>query len=69
MKGKMGQNLREHAEDALLSRKIATIRTDAPLEIDLTKVHFPDFDPTAVVEAFFCTWLYRYDPAPCASFG
>lgn len=52
VKGKMGQNLREHAEDALLSRKIATIRTDAPLEIDLTKVHFPDFDPTAVVEAF-----------------
>lgn len=52
VKGKMGQNLREHAEDALLSRKIATIRTDAPLEIDLTKVHFPDFDPTAVIEAF-----------------
>ena len=52
VKGKMGQNLREHTEDALLSRRVATIRTDAPLEIDFDSVHFPDFDPTAVVQAF-----------------
>lgn len=30
----MGENLRAHIDDALLSRKVATIRTDAPVELD-----------------------------------
>ena len=48
VKGKMGENLRAHKEDALLSRKVATIRTDAPLDVDLAETRFPTFDvPTA----------------------
>ncbi len=52
VKGKMGENLRAHIDDALLSRKVATIRTDAPVEIDLADAKFPTFDPATVQEAF-----------------
>ncbi len=48
VKGKMGENLRAHIDDALLSRKVATIRTDAPIEIDLAEAKFPTFDAEAV---------------------
>ena len=51
VKGKMGENLRAHIEDALVSRKIATIMTDAPIECDLTEVAFPAFDAAAVSAA------------------
>jgi DNA polymerase-1 len=33
-KGKRGENLVKHAEQARLSRELATIRTDAPVELD-----------------------------------
>ena len=52
VKGKMGENLRAHIDDALLSRKVATIRTDAPIQIELADAKFPTFDPTEVVRAF-----------------
>ena len=52
VKGKMGENLRAHVDDALLSRKVATIRTDAPIELDLADARFPTFDPAHVVAAF-----------------
>ena len=52
VKGKMGENLRAHIDDALLSRKIATIMTDAPVECDLAEVAFPAYDAAAVSEAF-----------------
>ena len=48
VKGKMGENLRAHIDDALLSRKVATIRTDAPIEIDLAEAKFPTFDAETV---------------------
>ena len=51
VKGKMGENLRAHIDDALLSRKVATIRTDAPLDVDLADAKFPTFDPTVVRSA------------------
>ena len=51
VKGKMGENLRAHIDDALLSRKIATIMTDAPVECDLRTVSFPAYDAQAVAEA------------------
>ena len=41
VKGKMGENLRAHIDDALLSRKVATIRTDAPVELDFDETSFP----------------------------
>ena len=52
VKGKMGENLRAHIDDALLSRKVAIIRTDAPIECDLASAKFPTFDPEAVRSAF-----------------
>lgn len=52
VKGKMGENLRAHIDDALLSRKVATIRTDAPIEIDLADAKFPTFDAAEVTRAF-----------------
>ena len=52
VKGKMGENLRAHIDDALLSRKVATIRTDAPIQLDLADAKFPTFDPAQVVAAF-----------------
>ena len=52
VKGKMGENLRAHVDDALLSREIATIRTDAPLDIELSDAKFPTFDPAEVTKAF-----------------
>ncbi len=50
--GKMGENLRAHVEDALVSRRVATIRTDAPIELDLSDARFPTFDPAEVARAF-----------------
>ncbi len=51
VKGKMGENLRAHIDDALLSRKVATIRTDAPVEYDFEHEAFPAFDAAAVSDA------------------
>jgi DNA polymerase-1 len=34
VKGKVGESLREHTEDALLSRRLAAIRTDLPIPFD-----------------------------------
>ncbi|MBP3883967.1 MAG: DNA polymerase I, partial [Olsenella sp.] len=52
VKGKMGENLRAHIDDALVSRKVATIRTDAPVEVNLLDSKFPTFDAQEVVDAF-----------------
>ncbi|MGN0056233.1 MAG: DNA polymerase I [Atopobiaceae bacterium] len=52
VKGKMGENLRAHVDDALLSRKVATIRTDAPIDVNLADAKFPTFDPATVTKAF-----------------
>ncbi len=52
VKGKMGENLRAHIDDALVSRRVATIRTDAPIELDLSDARFPTFDPAEVARAF-----------------
>lgn len=51
VKGKMGENLRAHIDDALLSRKVATIRCDAPIAIELSDAHFPTFDVASVQKA------------------
>ena len=47
--GKMGENLRAHIDDALLSRKVATIMCDAPIEVDLDAMRFPTFDTDKAV--------------------
>ncbi len=51
IKGKMGENLRAHIDDALLSRKVATIRTDAPVSFDFEAETFPAYDAEAVSAA------------------
>lgn len=51
VKGKMGENLRAHIDNALLSRKVATIRTDAPVELDFDETSFPAFSADEVSAA------------------
>ncbi len=51
VKGKMGENLRAHIDDALLSRKVAAIRTDAPVELDFEATSFPAFSADEVSAA------------------
>lgn len=51
VKGKMGENLRAHIDDALLSRKVATIRTDAPVALDFEATSFPAFSAGEVSAA------------------
>lgn len=51
VKGKMGENLRAHIDDVLLSRKVATIRTDAPVELDFEATSFPAFSADEVSAA------------------
>lgn len=51
VKGKVGENLRAHIDDALLSRKVATIRTDAPVELDFEATSFPAFSADEVSAA------------------
>jgi len=52
VKGKMGENLRAHIDDARLSREVAIIRTDAPIELDFDDARFPTFDPATAAAAF-----------------
>ncbi len=63
IKGKLGENLREHADAARVSRTVATIRTDAPVEIDLEAVSWGGFDAHELARAFgelrFTTLLDR----------
>ena len=51
VKGKMGESLRAHIDDALLSRKVATVRTDAPVELDFEATSFPAFSADEVSAA------------------
>ena len=52
IKGKMGENIRAHAEDARVSRRVAQIRTDAPVTFDPDEARWPDFEPAEVERAF-----------------
>uniref|UniRef100_UPI0025CC7897 5'-3' exonuclease n=1 Tax=uncultured Enorma sp. TaxID=1714346 RepID=UPI0025CC7897 len=51
IKGKMGENLRAHIDDALVSRRVATIQTNAPVEVDFEATSFPAYDAQAISEA------------------
>jgi DNA polymerase-1 len=52
IKGKLGENLREHAEDARVSQTVATIRCDVPVEIDVAAVTWGSFDPAELAHVF-----------------
>lgn len=51
-KGKQLENLTNHKDDAFLSRQVATIVRDAPVDIDLEDLTFPSFEVERVTEAF-----------------
>lgn len=44
LKGKMGEKIRARMEDALMSKKVATILRDVPLEVDLKKAEYEGYD-------------------------
>ena len=48
VKGKMGENLRTHADDARVSRRVATIDCTAPVTFDPDAAAWPQFDPERV---------------------
>lgn len=52
IKGKLGENLVAHVDEARVSRTVATIRTDVPIDVDLRTVTWGPFDPARVAEAF-----------------
>ena len=60
IKGKMGEKLRAHEEDARISKAVATIRRDAPVELSLDDVKFPDFDAAKASEAFGALHFNRH---------
>jgi len=51
IKGKLGENLREHADAARASRVVATIRRDVPVEFDPAGARWGDFDRDEAVSA------------------
>ncbi|WP_343017982.1 DNA polymerase I [Catenibacterium mitsuokai] len=44
LKGKMGEKIRTGMEDALMSKKVATILRDVPLDVDLKKAEYEGYD-------------------------
>ena len=52
IKGKMGESIRAHREDALVSRRIATIETTAPVQLDVAAAAWPGFDADVLRAAF-----------------
>ena len=52
IKGKMGQSIRDHVDDALVSREVAVIRQDAPVSFDAEAARWPQFDRGVLEKAF-----------------
>jgi DNA polymerase I len=49
---KRKENLRGHADDARMSKELATIQTDVPVDIDLEEFHAAEPDRSAIRETF-----------------
>jgi DNA polymerase-1 len=49
---KLQENLREHVEQAKLSKSLATIMRDAPIDIDVDQTRYAGYDAAAVTEFF-----------------
>ncbi|MCL2756691.1 MAG: DNA polymerase I, partial [Coriobacteriia bacterium] len=50
--GKLGENLRDNREQALASRRVATIVRDVDIDLDFDSVSFPNFDTAEVRRVF-----------------
>lgn len=48
IKGKMGEKIRAGMEDALMSKKVATILRDIPIDVDLEKATYQGYDYEAL---------------------
>ena len=63
IKGKLGENLLAHADDARMSRTVATIRRDVPVEFDIDDAAWGGYDPAEIARVFgelrFTTLLDR----------
>ena len=52
IKGKMGENIRENIENAKLSKWLATIKTDCPIEYSWDELKFVDPDYDALINIY-----------------
>ncbi len=52
LKGKLKENIENHREDAVMSKKLATIFRDVPLERTEDDIRYAGYDPAALGEAF-----------------
>lgn len=50
MTGKRKASLEEHRDTAFLSRKLATLKTDVPVDLDVASVRFADWDKHEVLD-------------------
>jgi DNA polymerase-1 len=50
--GKLGDNIRTYAQQGLLSKQLATIHTDVPLQFDLAQSQYQGPDPAALKAIF-----------------
>jgi DNA polymerase-1 len=57
IKGKRGENLRNHADDARMSKQLATIRVDVPLGVELTDLQ-PEGMQVAALRELFDEWEF-----------
>jgi len=61
IKGKMGDRLRKHADDARRSRNLVVLEDDVPLDLDLAACRTPtDYDTDALVSVFRQLGFNRY---------
>ena len=52
LKGSVKKKLEENKEQAIFSKKLATIVRDVPIEVSLEELAYGDYDRTAVIEEF-----------------
>ena len=52
LKGSVKKKIEENKEQALFSKKLATIIRDVPIEVSLEELSFGDYDKNAVIEEF-----------------
>ena len=52
IKDRVRELLKEHKEEGVLSKRLATIRTDATIKFDLDEARFGDFDQEKLVKLF-----------------
>ncbi|MFD2613350.1 DNA polymerase I [Paenibacillus gansuensis] len=65
MKGKMKDKIRDHAEDARMSKRLATIHREVPMEADWNAIRYEGYQPETLSEMFrkleFKSLLERLD--------